>query len=56
MYNSETDYPIVLEACRRAGEISIAAPLLAVEAARHLDKDICRAWMELGYRNGTLGN
>ena len=64
-YISETDYPIVLEAAKLAGEIFIAPITFALNAVGvhglsnadrrpsmiALDRDIGRAWKELGYKN-----
>lgn len=67
-YNSETDYHVILEACRKAGEIAITPvasafsqagirwpnlnnPQTGDEAiASAIDRDIRRAWKQLGYR------
>lgn len=56
-YNSETDYPLLLEAARKVDEVLVAPLVEALRAAginpRYLDKpdvdrDIIRAWAELG--------
>lgn len=56
-YDSEKHYPILLESQRK--EMSIHGCMLALAAqgikweglTKEIDKDLLRAWKELGHRN-----